>query len=508
MKRLLACLGFAALTAACGCSGSDLEPGNSSAQGGSGATPGQGSAGQGAGGINEPDAATQDVVVSDPDKPPNGFLDPSSDDYVTLEFKGLINSQKTYEEDPSNLVDGVGELHVNYRGKSLTITAADQAFARELSYPDDDPEPALRGKHFVYVEADQMSPDSTSTRGSMVAVLFWLNRNDLSALGPSDRILDSGARATVLDYEYAVRKDSTPLTKQCALALKAPSDQGKTFIDHSNNNAYTAGENLIVWANASLLSDPKKLAAIYESATLYKGQPCYCAVNGDDFDCANWDEEVSKTDPGLSCGEPEGFLNPSGDVYAVFRTKGVINADTTTSPKPAFVTGTAAASGQTIPLESGTLSALLDRGQDMVTLDFLGNVQVSSDHLSFDRLLMVFPTQLLAEAHQQKQPWVHLEDEAAVFALLMHGDSYGNQSNSPSRLCPKAVLRPSENPGSIYGCFDKNQSFAIGETLEIEGNLPMFTDVKSEEVGIPLDPDGCACWDGHDNQVDCSTLPQ
>jgi hypothetical protein len=72
---------------------------------------------------------------------------------------------------------------------------------------------------------------------------------------------------------------------------------------------------------------------------------------------------------------------------------------------------------------------------------------------------------------------------------------------------PTRFFRPGGTAGSLYDCPDHNTTFGVGERLEIEGKLVLDPNVTTDDVGVPLESDGCYC-SNELGIVACSTLPQ
>jgi hypothetical protein len=91
--------------------------------------------------------------------------------------------------------------------------------------------------------------------------------------------------------------------------------------------------------------------------------------------------------------------------------------------------------------------------------------------------------------------------------LAMKVTAYPSGDDYLYRACPYAVFRAGETAGGVYDCPVGNTTFGAGERLEIEGNLVLQTNVTADDVGVPLQADGCYCSDGS-VIVACATLPR
>lgn len=445
-----------------------------------------------------PDAAT------DPNEPPPGFLEPTSANYVIVEFKGLINTYDTYVNDYSNLITGTGRIVIGIGGKTVQISTSDGMFCSEYSFPDDYPVESQRGRHIIDIDAYHMSDDSTASKGTLTGIVLSFASADLMALGADEHLI-STMGATVYEEAFVIRKDSSSVVRICYRALET--DGSYAFVDHSANKTFAPGENLIVWANAVEETDPAVIAQILGTeVTSYQGQPCACYVDSVALDCADYDVEAAKDGTELSCNPPRDFLNPPAGDYATFTFKGLISSGDDLSPPPAFVLSTVSVGGKQVPLN---VSGYAFAWYDSLTLQAYGEQTGDAKKFSMDMLSFTFPTDLLSGAKNSGTNPIVVDAAAGVSALASTLTGYSSGKDYVYRICPYAVFRAGETAGSLYDCPAANTSFAVGEKLEIQGNFVLGTSITEADVGTPLDKDGCYCLHGTTNEVlDCSTLPQ
>jgi hypothetical protein len=95
----------------------------------------------------------------------------------------------------------------------------------------------------------------------------------------------------VEDAAYLARKDSSVLYKMCYAGM---ADQGsQIFLDHSANQAFAPGENVILWANTVLATDRQAVIdRVGSRCTRYEGAPCVCQVD-DATIVKTWNEVIS-----------------------------------------------------------------------------------------------------------------------------------------------------------------------------------------------------------------------
>jgi hypothetical protein len=285
----------------------------------------------------------------------------------------------------------------------------------------------------------------------------------------------------------------------------------QVFLDHSANQTFGPGENLILWANIPLATDQQVLVERCGSTcTLYQGAPCRCYVDDADLDCAQWDDEVTKDGTTLSCDPPADFLTPpaSGD-YAIFKYKGVISTADDPSPKAGWVEATVSVGGTAATASMFGYATEYDPGTDsnVLSVTFYDYQDQSGGIFSLTELdLYVTPATLVQAKSSGTNPLV-MDASTAAMGLAMRLTGYPSGGSYLYRACPYAVFRPGERAGSVYDCPAGNTTFGAGEQLEIEGNLVLQTNVTVDDVGVPLEADGCYCSNGT-ALVACSTLPQ
>jgi hypothetical protein len=265
--------------------------------------------------------------AGDPNQPPASFLDPTSASYVTLRFKGLINSYDTVGGDSSNIITGIGRLASKVGEQTLDLSDSDGMYAYDYDYPD-------TGR-YLFASGSRASADSTSTRGRMLEASVYFPAEKAVALDAAGHLIDQ-VSASARDIEYVVRKDSSVLYKVCYAGL---ADTGaQVFLDHTANQSFAVGESLVLWANVPLVTDSQALLQRCTTCTPYQGAACRCYVDDAVLDCAAWDAESANDGSELDCGPPAGFLTPpaSGD-WATFKFKGTIAAETEESPPTEIV---------------------------------------------------------------------------------------------------------------------------------------------------------------------------
>jgi|WetSurMetagenome_2_1015567.scaffolds.fasta_scaffold114630_2 hypothetical protein len=447
----------------------------------------------------QPDAggpAQEDA--GDPNQPPAGFLDPAGASYVTLRFKGLINSSDTVFDDSSNIITGIGQLTSKVGDQTLALSDSDGMYAYDYSYPDG---------RYLFASGRRASADSTSTRGRMQdASVYFLAAKAEALQADSHLIVD--ASSSVRDIEYVVRKDQSVLYKVCYQGL---ADSGaQVFLDHTANQSFAVGESLVLWANVPLVTDPQTILQRCTTCTSYQGAACRCQVDDASFDCADWETAAADDGSELSCGPPEGFLTPpaSGD-WATFKFKGRIAAETEESPAPGYADATIAVGGTTVTASQFGYATEYDPGQDsnLLAVSFYDQQADSSGVVRIVELdFYVAPAALVAAQGAGTNPIV-MDERTAAMGLAQRITAYPSGGSYSYRVCPFAVFRPGETAGRVFDCPAANTTFGAGERLEIEGSLVVETDVTADDVGAPLEASGCYC--GNDQgYVACSTLPQ
>jgi hypothetical protein len=438
-------------------------------------------------------AAQEDA--GDPNQPPAGFLTPPSGSYLTLQFKGLINSEDTVYGDSSNIITGIGHLATRAGEQTLDLTDSDGIYAYDYDYGD--------SGRYLFATGRRAAAGATSMRGSLTDASVFFTAGSATALNPASHLIDP-VSASVRAIDYVVRKDQTTLYKVCYQGL---ADTGaQAFVDHSANHTFTPGESLVLWANVPLVTDPATIRSRCTSCTSYQGVPCLCQIGTAKFDCADWDAEAAKEGGELSCNPPADFLTPpaSGD-WATFKLIGTIAAEDEDSP--VFGESSITVGGTTVTASQFGYATEYDPGteSDILYLSFYDEQSDPSGILRLTRLdFYVTPAALVAAKAAGTNPIVLDESNAMADAIRI--TAYPSGGSYLYRVCPFAVFR-GETAGRAYDCPAGNTTFGIGERLEIEGNLVLQTNVTSADVGVPLEADGCYC--ANDNgTVACSTLPE
>jgi len=233
-------------------------------------------------------------------------------------------------------------------------------------------------------------------------------------------------------------------------------------------------------------------------------------VDDADLDCAEWDTASVDDGSELSCGPPAGFLTPpaSGD-WATFKFKGTIAAETEESPAPGYAEATITVGGATVTASQFGYATEYDPGADSNLLDVAfydqqadANGVVHMVELDF----YVTPAALIAAKGAGTNPIV-MDANSPAMGLAQRITAYPSGGSYLYRVCPFAVFRPGETAGRIFDCPAANTTFGAGEKLQLEGNVWVQTNVTADDVGVPLEANGCYC--GNDSgYVACSTLPQ
>ncbi|HEY3356999.1 MAG TPA: hypothetical protein VGQ83_27360 [Polyangia bacterium] len=453
------------------------------------------------------DAGVPAADAGDPNQPPAGFLDPTSPSYLALSFKGLINSQDTVTDDPSNLITGIGHLLGQLPARTFELTDSDGMLAYSYTYPADYPNENVRGKTYLVVDGSRAAADATATRGTMTGVSVYFDRDAAQALdGASHRLGKVGAQ--VYDFAYVVRKDSAVLRRTCYVGLADAGAAG--FLDHAANQTFAPGENLILWANVPLVTDQQTLIDhLGARCTRYQGAPCECALDDTSFDCAEWDVEAAKDGSDLSCSPPADFLSPpaSGD-YATFKFKGLIEPASNPSPLAGYVEATVSVGGRaaTASMFGYAIEYGAGTADDVLQVSFYDQQQGSGGTIVLRELSFIVTPAALVQAQSTGTNPVVSDASTAAFGLASTLTAYPSGGSYVYRVCPSAVFRPGETAGSFYDCPAANTTFAAGEHLEIEGNLALATNVTADDVGVPLEADGCYC-STDTAVVACATLP-
>lgn len=435
--------------------------------------------------------------AGDPNQPPAGFLEPTSPSYLTLRFKGLINSEETVYGDSSNIITGIGRMTGQAGALTLDLSDSDGMYAYDYDYGD--------AGRYLFASGSRVSDDSTAVRGTMIDASVYFPAAKAAGLDSASHLVEAPS-ASVRAIDYVVRVDQTVLYKVCYRGLADPS--ARVFVDHSANQSFAVGESLVLWANVPLVTDPQVIAERCTTCTSYQGAACRCQLDAAEFDCAEWDAVAADDGSELSCEPPADFLTPpaSGD-WATFKFKGLIAAETEESPPPGYGESTIAVGGTTVTASQFGYATEYDPGSEssLLGVSFYDEQFEPSGVVRLTELdFYVAPAALAAAKAAGTNP-IAL-DAGNALGVAFRITAYPSGGSYLYRVCPFAVFR-GETAGRVYDCPEGNTTFGAGERLEIEGNLVLQTDVTAAELGVPLEANGCYCASDA-GQVACATLPQ
>jgi hypothetical protein len=434
------------------------------------------------------DAGTEDAAESGPDAEaegvPPGFMDPVADNALLIELKGRINTYEDYS-DPMAATEAKADFKAVLT--SGVIQMPDQPIAFLYEYPDEPDVPEqLRGQQIIVLQAYHTDPASTHAHGKYVMGQTILRRDAFEKLltdATSTLGFDDIASATVRSVDSIVRVDTTRLVKDCYVALRDPDNTDSSlFVDATENTAFAAGEVLTTWANIGLLADATSIATLappdYES---HDGTWCFCAMNDAQVPCVEWEQEATKTGAELSCPIPSDFFDNPAESHVTFTFKGELTGPGEDTAQGSGVFDVVQ-DGTHVPIDymsyAGryTLTSGTYAGQDIIDIIGLGNVK--SAGTGRYTLTYLGAQVLVGGLEDLESSGEHLMnlDPQHIYFVVLHDTELVSGPPEYIRYCPVAVLDSHGTPSAMYVCHENNTSFAVGETIEIAGNLPLTSD--------------------------------
>ncbi|MBI5532867.1 MAG: hypothetical protein HY898_09145 [Deltaproteobacteria bacterium] len=455
------------------------------------------------------DASTD---ASSSDAPALDAVAPVSPNALVLQFKGMIN---TVEEvsDVSHTTFALSKV-IAYLGTEV-LSLDEDPYAFAYRYPDNYPVPEYRGREVLVIDALRKQDGSMADyRADMAQVIVPLEtlrskpRTFEVRLGPGD-----GVTVSIRKLTGFYRADKVTLAKDCYRAVTDPGTAASAIvIDATGNQEFTPGESLFAQGNLALLADPDGLAkALSGKLEEHDGLWCSCRLNDNAISCAQWEEEVAKDVSSLSCGLPDGYKTPISDSHAIFTFKGVIN-DLAAAPQYGSGVFDVKVEGQPCGLEYSSYAARATvesgpwAGKPYLAITSLGGVEtIAKGRYRFKYAsTSVLEDTLAALKNGQKHQGFFDAQHPFYFALY---DAWQADIGADQliKLCPQAVGDLSVTTSSIYVCHENNESFAVGENLELAGNIELTADPT--QTGASGPDGGCACYKNN-AALDCALFPE
>jgi len=447
--------------------------------------------------------------------PPNGQpsledLEPVAPSALLLDYRGLINTAAEASEETLATYGKASFLAIA-DGQSTWML--DDPIAYIYRYPDDYPVEERRGQEFLVLQAYREQTVSGSELHADSAQVY-LPRSELALLAGQDHGVvraAQGLRANLRRYSGYYRSDQVTFIRDCYRAISNDDLVASEFVVDARQNAtFSAGETVLASANIGLRTDYVSLeASLGEALEAHEGMFCSCTRNAERLPCEEWQVQIHEDPGALSCALPDGFLDPKGPSRAVFRFKGPINATGGT-----METGTAvfdlALAGQPVGLEYSAyayrskLTSGTYAGKETVAITALGGVEQSTQtRYTYNALIATYFVDGLAAVKSSGDNAFSLDMQHLFSVALYKVDQIDDPGERLQKICPRALNKQSDT--SNWLCHQANDSFAVGEPLEIASNLLLTED--PEEMGTAGQPyEGCSCL-RNDESIDCGEFP-
>ncbi len=454
-------------------------------------------------------APLPDATPPDSGAQPLDQRDPVAPSALLLDFKGLVNTPENASE-TTHATYGKATFLAIADGQTTWMT--DDPIAYIYRYPDDYPVEEKRGQEFLVLQAyREQSVSGAEVHADMAQV--YVPREALAALaGRGDGAIHpaDGLRANLRRYSGYYRSDHVTFVRDCYRGFSDDDlPASELVVDARSNESFSPGETVLATANIGLRTDYVSLsAALEDSLEAHEGMFCSCTRNGQRIPCADWQNQIHEDPASLSCELPQDFLDSPGPSRSVFRFKGKINSTGGTMENGTGLFDVAL-DDQPVGLEYSSyayrskVASGSFAGKDMVSITSLGGVQLQTQtRYTYNALIANFLVDGLMAAKTSGQNGFSL-DVQHIFGVNVYAvEQIDNPGDTWQKICPRAVNE--ETNASVWLCHGANESFAVGEQLEIAGNVVLTQD--PEKTGASGAGAGCSCT--HDNvAVDCNDFP-
>ncbi len=459
--------------------------------------------GDGNGTTSDADAAadaTPDADIAMPTKPEDDFFEHSTENWLELTFKGLINKAEDF--DTGNITDGIGEMLFMVGGETLDVSDDPAAFLSKL--PDDYPYEEYRGLEYIGIIAMHILEQGT-TEGRLYYLSAGIAREFLQGIkaeGTPEVPPPEAFWATLYDYSYFIRADQVTLLKFCPIAkYDAAAKASRLFVDARANKSFAPGENLIIWGNIAMTS---KIEITAET----EGEICRYMMDDNDITKERYEEEKAKNVLDFSCELPENFTEPRYDEYDIFQSRGVINdADSDDIATSAAIERTVLVNDKELEVLSyqSAWYRISWEGADYIALQSIGNISSAGDTYHFTTGELYLMKDTLTALKENGETLVG-NVASQIYLVFSEIDEKVEESGYLMKQCPVAVLDVTVGDHGLFFCTAGNTDFAVGEYIEAAGNMALTHDPTA--IAEYVQYEGCVCYrypeDGDAVAIDCA----
>lgn len=446
--------------------------------------------------LDAPDASDPDATASDvppdaaldavrPGIPPPGFLDPVGAQSLVGTFLGRINTPEE-ASDTATTTSALGAFTLTVDGVRTTLAEGPVVFV--YTYPDTPDVPqALRGAQRVYQQAYWVDPDSTLAHARYVLAQVVVPVEALVSVaegaGGTGAVAHPDVRAIVRQIEAVVRPDRVRLDKRCYVAVHDPENPGSAvFVDGRANTDFAAGETLRAWSNVGLVTDHDGLASVLQSAGVqeFEGRFCDCVKQGAAIPCDQWAAEIVEEGLELSCAVPDDFDDDPAPSHMLFRFKGDIHAAGAETLASGAYLFDVVLDGESLPIDytayatRSTIAQGVYAGEGLIVIGGMGAIaEVAPGRYEYVYVDVQMLTDGLDALKADGEHRMFLDGRHIFQADVYRVEQfYETATSSWVKACPRAGLDVAD-PGSLWVCHEGNTGFAVGEPLEVAGNLAL-----------------------------------
>ncbi len=444
-------------------------------------------------------AATDDTSVSDADTavPGDEFFATEAPNSFRMEFKGLINSYDDMVA--SKQVKGIGSFEYSFNGEEYTPKGDPEAYLSTI--PADYEDPEMAGKDYLRMQLYA----GPLEQGTSEAGNAWYTYDFVNIGIPLDRFtaakdsgdnifpLDDVTWANLMTVTLTARADGKYFYRYCYTALpqRDPTD-GKWFVDHRNNDAFAAGEDLILWANITMGERQVVTTENEETLCLYQSQTA-------ELTKAEYEAEIAKSGTEFGCEIPEKYTTAFADDRLLFTFIGEISDIDNGETRLAYADYDLTIGGAQKTVADYTAYAYPDdigTSTNYMVAQTLGNVFefVPGRHYLFDYTRLLVPLGIL-QGYPAEDGSFELSLPDIYFQYLLLEQKLPKSGGSYIKGCIYAMHTQNELNG-VFVCRAGATDFLPGEPYHIAGNIELSMDANylMEQNGV-ADPDElCFCY--------------
>jgi hypothetical protein len=441
-------------------------------------------------------------------EPPSEFWDPVAEDVMLFEMKGRINPVDVSSAD---LKLGLGEFTAET--DTVNTCMREDPYSYIKQYPTDVSDTSLAGNEYVVltayeqVESSAKSAEFYHTRvGLLVGDLLAAKQDG------ANEIPAGGAFIEVNDWTVHIKLNGERLDRVCPVAVR---DQAvtvsKLFVDHVDNVGFDQGETIKAWGNVGLSDDQEAIAASDPALELHDGMYCEFMLDHEPITAAEYEAELADDTSTLSCDLPEGYLDPVADNYLAFTFRGEINDEDTQILVYGAMEIDAEVDGDSFGVGIYSAEANLAGGDApgaAVAVGALSDVvNVSADQFTCVSTYVVLEREVLQQARAGETHAIPIS--SVYFAYVSEvGLVYDGDDVAHLKFCPRGIIDSDDPESSLFVCFEDNDSFDVGEDLELAGSMALTSDPETIAEFYTFYP-GQECYcEEYGVQASCDTFPQ